>query len=852
MHWSLRLQRPLFLFALFVSGAFPLAAAPEPASRAKMSELYGKLPLSFEANAGQVDRSVRFLSRGPGYVLFLTSTEAVLHLSDPQRAAAVVRMQMTGGNRHSRLSGESPLSARSNYFRGNDPRQWQIDVPSYARVRYESVYPGVDLVYHGNHRQLEYDFVLAPRADPRRIRLAFRGADAVTIGSQGELIVQTANGNLVQPPPEVYQETGGQRRRIDGRYVLLAPREVGFAVGRYDRGRPLVIDPVLEYSTYLGSGLWISLPPNPGPSNAIDAAGNTYIAGMTAATSFPGVGNGSIQPAFGGGTYDAFVTKINAAGTAIVYSTFLGGSGSDGAFHIAVDPQGNAYLVGSTTSPSFPGVSGSSIQPVNAGGSGGGDAFVTKINATGTGIAYSTFLGGGGTDVAFGIAVDATGNAYITGQTGSTTFPGVNGSSIQPALGGSVDGFVTKINPAGTAIVYSTFLGGEKAEQGNSIEVDSAGNAYVTGLTTSATFTGVDGHSIQPVPGENTNAFVTKINPSGTAIVYSTFLGGTGSCVPANPIGTEASSIAVDRVGSAYVIGYTDSITFPGVSGSSIQPANACGRLDAFVTKINAMGTAIVYSTFLGGSGADLGHSIAVDAAGNAYITGLTNSVTFPGVDGSSLQATNGSTNVYCGNAFVTKINPAGTATVYSTFLGGSTCDLGKGIAVDDAGTAYLVGGTGSTNFPGASASSIQPAFISTAGLYDAFVVKIGEPGLGFYTVAPCRLVDTRNAAGPLGGPALQAGAVRTFVVSGVCGIPSSARALSVNVTVTQSTAGAYLSLLPGDQTILPVASTINFAAGQTRSNNAIVQLAFDGSGGLNVYSLVGAHFILDVNGYFE
>jgi hypothetical protein len=838
------LKRGSCLLAAFVlgGGAYPVVAAPDAATQAKVSEVYGKLPLSFEVNEGQADRAVNFLCRGQGLTLFLTSREAVLSLRATQRGNAVVRMRLAGANGHARSIGVGALPTRSNYFIGNDPRQWHTAVAHYAQVHVEGVYPGVDLVYRGNQRQLDYDLVIAPGADQGAIRLEYEGADPITIGARGELVLHTVEGDLVQHAPVVYQEAGGERQRVEGHYVLLtlpaakggdsaARRQVGFVVASYDRARPLIIDPVLAYSTFLGgSG------DDVGSGIAVDSAGNAYVTGQTSSSNFPGVSGSSIQPA-NGGVADTFVTKINPTGTAIVYSTFLGGDRNDYGSGIAVDGAGNAYVTGFTFSTNFPGIDGSSIQQAYGGGY--ADAFVTKINPTGSAIVYSTFLGGSGGDVGNGIAVDSAGNAYVTGQTSSSTFPGVGGSSIQPAYGGGLaDAFVTKINPTGTAIVYSTFLGGSGNDIAYGIAVDGGGNAYVTGSTSSTTFPGVGGSSIQPANGGGGDAFVMKINPTGTAIIYSTFLGGNFE--------DYGSGIAVDGAGNAYVTGYASSTTFPGVGGSSIQPAYA-GGADAFVTKIDPIGTAIVYSTFLGGSGGDYANGIAVDSAGNAYVTGVTFSDSFPGVGGNSIQPANGGGR----DAFVTKINPTGTAILYSTFLGGSGTDGGSGVAVDGAGNAYVTGSTSSSSFPGVGGTSIQQA---SGGGADAFVTKIAADSLAFFTVPPCRMVDTRNGDGPLGGPALQPGAVRTFALTGMCGVPSSARALSVNVTVTQATAAGDLRLLPGDQTILTVASTINYTPGQTRANNAIALLAVDGSGSLQVKtdSAGSVHLIVDVNGYFK
>jgi hypothetical protein len=807
------------------------ADVPGPA---RIAETYGKLPLTFEANvgqAGQVDPAVRFLSRGQGYTLFLTPAEAVLHLSGPGQESAVVRLRPAGGKRAPRIVGLEPQVTKSNYLLGNDRGRWHTGVSHYARVRYEEVYPGIDLIYHGNQRQLEYDFVVAPGADPKRIRLDVQGAGRITIGEKGELVLHTAQGDLVQRPPVVYQETGGERRVIAGRYVLLASHRVGFALGRYDRNRPLVIDPVLVYATFLGGGFEDQI-----RDVAVDSAGNVYVTGMTNSTNFYGAGTGSLQPNLSG-FLDAFVTKINAAGTAIVYSTYLGGSGLEWGFGIAVDEAGNAYVTGWTDSTDFPGVDGSSIQPAKAGSS---DAFATKIDPTGAAIVYSTYVGGRQTDYAHSIAVDSAGNAYVTGVTNSVAFLGIEDGSIQPTNGGSDDTFVTKINPAGTAVVYTTFLGGSSADWSWDIAADSQGNAYVTGETFSLTFPGVNAGSIQAGNAGYGDGFVTKINATGTAIVYSTFLGGAFDDM--------GRGIAVDSAGNAYVAGLTTSYNFRGISADSIQSVYGGGPFpgDGFVTKINPAGTAVVYSTYLGGSAGDECVSIAVDSTGTAYVTGGAGSAAFPGLGTGSIQPN------YSGgleDAFVTRINPAGTAILGSTLLGGADWEAGIGIGLDGAGDIYVAGITLSTTFTGVSSNSLQPG---SAGDYDGFIAKIGEVSLSFFTVEPCRLIDTRNPDSLFGGPALQPGASRLFVVTGACGIPLAARALSVNLTVPQPATAGYLLLQPGGQPNLPI-STVNFSPGQTRANNAILPLAFDLSGSLQALngSAGSVHLILDVNGYF-
>jgi hypothetical protein len=689
---------------LFTAAAIFAAVLPAAATAVHPATSYGKLPLTFERNEGQADPAVRFVSRGNGYSLFLTPSEAVLRLKGASEESAVIRWHAVGGNRNPRVTGESAVATKTNHFHGGDPSQWRTGVANYANVRYGSVYPGIDLVYHGNQRQVEYDFVVAPKGDPKQIRVAFQGADAVKIGADGELILHTAHGDLVQPRPIVYQELNGQRQPVDGRYALLAKNEVGFVVGRYDRTRTLVIDPVIVYSTYLGGSAV-----DEGLGMAVDAAGNAYITGLVESTTFPGVDGSSIQPS-NGYDFDAFVTKINPAGTAIVYSTYLGGNGgNEYGMAIAVDASGNAYVAGGTNSTNFPGASGSAIQSTFGGN--WRDGFATKINAAGNAITYSTYLGGSGDDIAWRIAADSSGNAYVVGMTGSTTFPGVSGGSIQSTnpSGGS---FVTKINAAGTATIWSTFLGGGSA---SGLAVDGSGNVFVGGTTSSTTFPGVTGGSLQSTNAGNNDAFITKINAAGTAITWSTFLGGSGA--------EELYGLAIQG-GNVYVTGSTDSTTFPGVGGGSIQSTNG-GSGDAFVTKINSTGTAITWSTFLGGSAIDLpSGGIAVDASGNAYVAGATVSTTFTGVDGSSMQSSNGGGTA---DGFVTRINSGGTTIGYSTFLGDNGDDEIMDLALDGSGNAYVTGWTDSSAFPGVTGGSIQSTY--GGGWVDGFVTKISGSG---------------------------------------------------------------------------------------------------------------------------
>ncbi len=620
--------------------------APEQSRRAAAIEAYGKLPLSFEPNHGQTDSQVKFLSRGRGYKLFLTPTEAVLVLR--QQAAGsrqqakgkiervgetgseletpnsqlqtVLRMKLAGANPGPQIALEK-LVGKVNYFVGNDPLKWRKNIPAYAKVYYQDVYPGVGLVYYGQQGQLEYDFIVSPGADPSAIRLAFEGVDKIEIDDQGDLVLSTGIGEIRLRKPLIYQDTDGAKQKISGGYVFveanasalstqhsaLQTQMVGFQVAAYDVTKPLVIDPVLNYSTYLGgsgndTGLGI----------AVDSAGNAYVTGSTDSTNFP-IAGGVQGPQ--GGT-DAFVTKISPDGSARLYSTYLGGSGNDTGLGIAVDSAGNAYVTGSTDSTNFP--TSLALQFDQ----GGTDAFVTKLSSNGSALLYSTYLGGSGNDVGSGIAVDSAGNAYVAGSTNSSDFPMLNG--VQGPQGGT-DAFVTKLSSNGSALLYSTYLGGSGNDVGLAITVIPSGRAYITGFTDSSNFPMKK--AFQGYQG-GTDAFVTRLNAalSGpSSLLYSTYLGGSGN--------DEGHSIAVNSEGNTYITGVTDSTDFP--MQNAIQGYQ--GGTDAFVTKVDPSlsdSASVLYSTFLGGSGIDEGNAIALDAAGNAYVTGLTDSPNFPIISG--------------------------------------------------------------------------------------------------------------------------------------------------------------------------------------------------------------------------
>ena len=719
--------------------------APPPIAEARAQRVspIGAQPLHFEPNEGQADPRVAYLARGRGYALFLTSDEVVVGLqqrgnqadaqSEPaagglaspqesEQQGAAVRLHLVGGNPESRISGLDRLPGRSHYFLGNDPERWRRDIPHYAKVKMDSVYPGIDLVFYGTGRQLECDFLLAPGADPSGIRLAVRGAARPRLTAIGDLKLGVGEGSVILQAPVAYQEFEGQRRAVPSRFVIAENAEVGFVIGTYDASQPLVIDPVLKYSTYLGGGYGVDKS-DWGYGIAVDDSGNAYVAGLAYPTDFPTT-DGAFDRV---GGYAGFVTKFDQNG-ALVYSTFLGGSGYvTQARAIAVDSTGHAYVTGQTGRTDFPTTQGAFQTSCAPGGSpyGCNDAFVVKLTPEGSELVYSTYLGGPsdpttpgvyGDETGHGIAIDTEGNAYVTGLTRSNDFPVTANAFQKTWAGGWADVFVAKLNASGSALVYATYLGGTggylHGDEAFAIAVDGQSHAYVTGMTTSADFPTTVG-AFRPTSSGNTNGFISKLNADGSALVYSTYLAGPGS---GNVFG--GRGIAVDGAGNAYVTGGQAQSGFPTTPGAfqpQCTPTGLCA--DAFVLKLNPTGTALVWSTYLGGTAGEQGNAIALDAQGHVYVTGQTDSVNFPLLD--PVQGTNaGGAN----DAFVTNLSADGSHLIYSTYLGGGGDDAGFGIAVDQFGTAYVTGGTWSTNFP-----TLNPVQSTNHGVSDAFVFRLTQ-----------------------------------------------------------------------------------------------------------------------------
>lgn len=779
---------PLLLLAVGVAQQSLALDVKGPANStalgAHVNFRYSGLPLSFESNQGQADRTIRFLSHGTGYSILFKDGEALLLLSrkrserekshqpsmfisgrgqDPDTKNDVIRMRLPGAQTGLQPRGESRLPGKVNYFLGNDPAQWKTGISTFEKVKYTGVYPGVDLIYYGSRQQLEFDFEVAPGADPKQIQVRFDGAHKLTVDHQGNLTIVGGNGTISFRKPVIYQIAANNRRLpIVGSFQILSRKTVGFSIGSYDPAKSLIIDPILNYSTYFGGN-------SVATAIAVDSGGDAYVAGAA----LQGLPASGIQPLpatkTGSSFSSAFVAKFNNTGTGLIYCTYLSGSGDDLASGIAVDSSGSAYIAGYTSSPNFPTTAAAFQSKNNAGVNSSGTAlnagFVAKINSTGTVLDYSTYLGGTANSVINGIAVDGSGDAYVTGTTDATNFPTTQGAfqSLNKASTART-GFVTKLNATGTSLLYSTYLGGSYVDQLNGIAVDSAGNAYVAGTSESFDFPTTPGafQTLNKTDPANWSACLAKLNPAGTGLIYSTYFGGNGQ--------SNALAIALDDSGHPYVTGFTDSTTFP-ISPYAFQPQFLGGRgfliYQAFVTEFDGDGSGIVYSTYLGGYdprwgfcvfpykgiSQSMGLGLAVDASGNTYVVGSTNQIDFP-VSSSALEQTNRAVNGTCTPAaFLSKINPGGTHLLYSTYLSGSgnsaltqVEESINGIALDPSGNAYVAGSSSSIDFPvtlGAYQLSSGGTFLSEFNASE--ITKLAVP-----TVMLSSAVNRQNPTPPV------------------------------------------------------------------------------------------------------
>ncbi len=733
-------------------------------AKGTVDEAYGKLPLYFIKNNGQMDKKVKFYTRNGGHTIFFTEGGIYFSLIQTQKLqessgdtetsktsavkSEILKLSFFNAKKESRITAGDLQKGVFNYFIGNDPAKWRTDIPTYGALVYEEIYKDIDIKFYGNNRRLEYDVIVKPGGDPKSVKLFYEGTKGLNVNTLGELEIALGNGTLTQKTPYLYQEIDGKKVPVKGAFKLIDRTSFGFEVASYDKKLPLIIDPVIEYSRYIGGDYYERI-----HAIDIDNAGNAYITGYTDSPNFRGMTHDPQQY-----YNDMFVAKLNPEG-AFLYCTVLGGRGYDQGSalkyrergeSIAVDSAGNAHITGVVPScascdnpaynwPHFP-TTATAFQDTHSDGY--ADAFYAVISSSG-GLLYSSFLGGDSINYGYGIAVDTDDNAYITGQTWSTDLP-TTSSVIQPDISGGSDTFVLKINfdptdIASTSVAFLTYLGGSSSDAGNDIAVDSSRNVYITGETSSTDFPGVSTSSIQPDKNGASDAFVIKLNTSGTSIAYSTYIGSV--------FADYGLAIAVDNAESAYITGYINinSEDPPDVVPHGFPLLNPIqdqlfGWAEAFATKINPAGDELVYSSFLGGSGYDIGRSIAVDSSQTVYVTGGTGSADFPivsPIDGHD-EILKRDEGYHVGDAFITRINAAGDNFLYSTFFGGdgtstTGSDIATGIAVDNDGNAYVAGYSNSSCFP---AVPIEPDFEprcqakpSTYPLWDLFVAKISDSG---------------------------------------------------------------------------------------------------------------------------
>jgi hypothetical protein len=711
-------------FFLALTPCFAQQSNPRPVASPKAATTnYGKLPLLFEQNQGQTDPRVKFFSNGAGYTVFLTSSDMVLSLrpsevvnpdafkasatpasgtaqarpnsqaatasSAAKSSSASMVFKLVGAKSNPEVVGENPQPTKANYFIGNDPKKWRTNVATYGQVRYKNVYPGIDLVYYGNHRQVEYDFDVAPGADASQIQFDIKGADKLSVDGKGDLVLKKGTGELHFQAPIVYQESKGQRAKVAGSYSVSGSSRVGFSVAAHDSAKALVIDPVLVYSTFLGGRS-----EEQAYGIAIDSIGNAFVTGITTSPDFPLATLGDLTAT----QTRVFLAKLDVSGTTLLWADYISGtSGNDYPQGVAVDPQGNAYITGSVYSSDFP-----TVNPAQGSISGNGDGFLSKVSADGANLVYSTYLGGTNWDYPTSVAVDALGQATIVGYTNSTDFPVAN--AFQPTVSPNQNsyygdyGFVSKLSTDGSGLVFSTYLAGSQTycnyyycypySEIYGVALDPNGNIYVAGRTDTQDFPVSDGAYLTANPSQTNyyanTGFVASLSPFG-GLNYSTYLGGNQDAY--------VTSVAVDANGSAYVTGSANaSSSFPITSTSICDPGvSSCDS--AFVTKLNPTGTDLVYSTYLGPNNNTQGQRIKVDANGNAIVLAYFGNQSYSLVNPIE-------TYTDAGGLLIDEIDPTGASELFSTYLGGDNGSSGTDLAVDADSAMYITGQTPSQDFP--------------------------------------------------------------------------------------------------------------------------------------------------------
>lgn len=714
--------------SLAVASEWNAQATVAASGRGEALRAYDKLNLSFVANRGQTHRSIRYYAQGADFRFAFGRSKVMLAFTRSGKGAAL-SLRFPGASRNVEPQPREPDGAKVSFLRGNDPTRWLVGLPTHRQIVYRNLWPDIDLVFRGAGGRLKYEFVVRPGARIDSIRVAYRGAQRVSVARTGHLDIRTPLGVLRDARPVTYQDVDGTRALVSSRYVLAGTDTVGFAVGRHALDRPLVIDPGLVYSTFLGGSNV-----DQGRGVAVDPLGSAAVTGLTLSANFPTT-PGAFDPALTG-PQDAFVTRLDPTGTSAIYSTYLGGSGSDSGFAIAVDASGNAVVTGTTDSTNFP-ITAGAADPIYGGS---GDAFATKFSALGS-LVFSTYLGGTGNDQGFGVAVDPLGDPTVVGATGSMNFP-VTPLAFDPSFNGQLDAFSTKLSPTGS-LVFSTYLGGALVDAAEGVRLDAAGNPLLTGRTTSVNFPTFA--AFDPIYNGAQDAFVTKLNATESLLLFSTYLGGTNQ--------DAGHAINLDFTGSPLITGETRSTDFPTLGYDTTYNG---GTFDAFVTKLAPTGSAPVFSTYLGGASSDQGFGIAPDALGNSVVAGSTSSADFPVTPGAYDTSYNGA-----GDAFVTKLALTGTNLLYSTFLGGTSTDNAFAADVDPSAIAYVAGFTFSGNYP-----TTPLAYDRTFAVGEAFVTKLDTVG------APYRLVLTPvTDTNPVGAPHTVTATVTDFGGQPVAGV---------------------------------------------------------------------------------
>lgn len=702
----------------------------------------------FEANLGQTDPRVRFVSRHGSYILFLTANQAVLELDErasstatPSTKRSLLTMTWMNASLCSRIEGIGESRSKSSYLIGADRQRWLSDVPSYSKVQYQDFYRGVDLIYYEEKGELEYDLVLSPGAHAGDIALKIGATADVRLDSSGDLIMKVARQQVVLHRPVAYQPSLDGREPVRVGYILKSSNVIGFKLGAYDQSRPLIIDPRLIYSSYLGGSA-----SDDGAKVTVDANGNAYLVGWSASIDFPTVR--PLQPANAGAT-NVVISKFNVklhGAASLVYSTYLGGSGRSAGRGIAVDALGQVFISGDTNAPNFPTTSGAYQTSCKAhAGACSTDVFAAELNSSGNALLYSTYVGGSGTEYGFAMAIDSQGHIFVGGNTDSPDFP-VTKHAFQTTYRGGPkafgDAFVLELNPVGhgtSDLRYASYLGGSGSEAIWGIATDQFGAVYVAGSTSSPNFPVTSGAYQSSFAGGSSNigdGFITKLTPSGRGandLAYSTYLGGSAD--------DRAEGIALDSANLVYVTGYTQSSDFPVTTATAFQPRFGGGTCfdapcaDAFIAKLNPAvsgQSALVYSTFFGGSSIDLGHGIALDSAGLVYITGETTSTELPLLNPIQDHCASGCRPLPLTDVLVAKfdLTKRGAASLlFSTYLGGNNVDTGWSIAVDRKGNAYITGQVFSTDFPIWNPYQAEcnncSSFTSSKRSGDAFLVEV-------------------------------------------------------------------------------------------------------------------------------